>query len=187
MKIGIIIGHESNRPGAKAVAPLNEHEYEYNTKLAEEMYRRAMELGLKATIFKRDGMTVESVGRFVNEWASGDNTVAIELHFNSSDNASVRGTETLYDQDNAADLAHMIQDGLCSLLHRTGKQNRGIKLIQDGDRGHRNLSSVSVPSVLVEPAFGSNKEDATLLQTNRNMIACCLVNVASDWLRRNGG
>ena len=45
----------------------------------------------------------------------------------------------------------------------SGKVNRGIKLQGPGDRGFTNVSSApSVPSVLVEPFFGSSPSECRI-------------------------
>jgi N-acetylmuramoyl-L-alanine amidase len=54
-------------------------------------------------------------------------------------------------------------------------KDRGVKLIQDGDRGHRNLSSVTIPSCLIEPFFGSHALDCQRFKRNRAQFCRALV------------
>jgi N-acetylmuramoyl-L-alanine amidase len=60
-------------------------------------------------------------------------------------------------------------------------KDRGVKLIEDGDRGHRNLSSVTIPSCLIEPFFGSNAKDCQRFKRNRAQFCRALVSACSQF------
>ena len=172
-KLAIIVGHEQSAKGAKAGSPLNSLEYDFNKDIAQFMYVLAREKSMDARVFLRDGIGIGGVGKAVTEWGA---TIAIELHFNSATEAAY-GTETLYDAQPSTnkELAEIIQRSMCELFKRTGKGNRGIKLLGDGDRGHYNLAVIKCTSVLVEPFFGSNKADCHLAWSNATGYAKCLV------------
>lgn len=184
-KFAIIVGHEAKAKGAKAVQPLGSYEYDFNKEIAQIMYVFAREKSMDARIFYRDGIGVGGVGKAVERWGAD---VAIELHFNSA-GVSARGTETLYDaepKDNK-EFAEIIQRWMCEVFKREGKQNRGIKLLKDGDRGHYNLKVVKCVSVLVEPFFGSNKEDSHLGWSNATGYARSLVAGVVEFLNKKEG
>lgn len=204
--LAIIIGHEARKPGAMGTAPLSKSEYEWNTAVAAELYRLAREEGLDCKVFTRDGRTIDNVAQNVNGWAWDDTKPAccVELHFNASafektvlDGAgepkvvvvkgAARGTEVLYDADPASgkELAEDVYDEVCRLFARTGKQKRGVKLLDDAqDRGYASLKAVKIPAVIVEPAFGDNKEDALLLAGAEKKYAQALCNAVQKFLRR---
>lgn len=181
MRLAIIVGHSKASPGAYGCAPLSSYEYDWNSAVAQEMYRFAKENGLDAAIFHRDRISIESVANFVNKWEAD---AAIELHFNAA-NTKATGTETLH--DDSKELAEIVQSEMCSLFSRQGKQNRGVKLLTDGDRGNRSLKAIKVPAVIVEPAFGDNKDDALLLVQNQVKYAHCLVMAVIEFLKKREG
>lgn len=183
MKLALIVGHTRVNPGARAVSPINEFEYEYNNKLAIEIYRLAKSIHLDCKIFSRDGLSIEAVYGFVNDWCKLDNSVSIELHFNAF-NGKIEGTEVLFDiEPNSVEFAREIQERLVVLFKRKGKRDRGIKLLEEGDRGHRNLKASLVTSVIVEPFFGDNPEDAKLGFELKNKYAKVLVTATIAYLR----
>ncbi len=184
MKLAIIVGHTEKSPGAHAVAPLDEGEYQINRVIAQNIYRLAREAGINAAIFFKDGFTTELVGEHVNNWAKGNELVcAVELHLNSVADSKVYGTETLYDEEpeQSMSLAKFMQKHICQCFDRQGKGDRGIKLIQEGDRGHRNLKAVKIPSVILEPAFCSNPNEAKLMWSLAVPYARSIVNAAMGW------
>lgn len=186
MKFAIIVGHEKDRPGAMGVAPISQSEYLYNLGVASEAYRQAREIGLKACIFLKDNMTNEKVGQYVVEWAGDEPSCAIELHFNSFDGKYV-GTETLYENPEFKDFADIVQRNVCSGLGRNTKDNRGIKLLVDGDRGHRNLDCIKIPCVIIEPGFGDNVRDAKLLMDNKFKYSMSLVLAVLEYAKAQDG
>ena len=55
-------------------------------------------------------------------------------------------------------------------------EDRGVKVLQAGDRGFGNVSAApSVPSVLVEPFFGSNQQECILAQERLGAYAESLI------------
>jgi N-acetylmuramoyl-L-alanine amidase len=191
MKLAVIVGHSKQGKGAKAVAPLRQFEYDYNNEIAQLMFRSAMSQGLEVAIFHRDDIGVSGVGKAVDNWiAKTDIGCSIELHFNAA-NGIARGTEILYDADPAGgkDFADICIGELYRCFKREGKQQRGVKLLSPGDRGHYNLQVVHRPAILVEPAFGDNAEDARMLADYKQPYADALVRSAILYmkLQNNGG
>lgn len=181
-KLAIIVGHEKKKDGATALAPLSTSEWPFNKQVAEFMYQYARELQLDCQIFFRDGIGIEGAAKKVNDWKAD---VCIELHFNSA-SPSAYGTETLHDAEPAtnAEFAAIVQRHMCEVLKRTGKGNRGVKFLKSGDRGHYNLHLVKCTSCLVEPFFGSNKEDCKLMWANVTGYSRSLVNAVVEFLNK---
>lgn len=184
-KFAIIVGHSKDAKGAKAVAPLNLQEYDYNSEVAKVMYVFAREKSIDARVFYRDGIGRQGVADAVNRWGPD---IAIELHFNSA-TESERGTLTLYDAQPAdnKDFAEIAQRYVCNVFKRVGKQDRGAKLLKKGDRGHYNLESIKCTSILTEPFFGSNKADSHLGWANSTNYAKCLVAATIEFLNKKEG
>lgn len=175
-RLAIVVGHDKFRPGAKALAPISQYEYHFNTEIAGLMDRMSEQYQLQTRIFFRNSGLVKTY-EAVNEWAKDGGTCAIELHFNSCDDPSVRGTETLYDKEprDSQMLATLVQGAVLIAFKRKLTQNRRTKLIQEGDRGHTNLELAKCPSVIIEPFFGSNIEDCEIAQSNKKEYAECLL------------
>jgi N-acetylmuramoyl-L-alanine amidase len=207
MRLALIIGHSEAAKGAFS-SSLQKHEYDLWSEVAIDIWREARELGIDCQVFKRDGLSIESVGKKVSEWAD----FAIELHFNSAMkqvtnpqysgpgqprfvsqiDIQPNGCETLYDAHPPESklFAQTIHNAMMKSLTEanpnynefrkdtnpfTKPKDRGVKLILEGDRGHRNLSSVTVPSCLIEPFFGSNAKDCQRFVRNRAQFCRALV------------
>ena len=175
MKLALVVGHEKERPGALGAAPLSQSEYDYNLEVAQFAYREARESGHDCHIFLRDGIGIEGAYRLVNEWSPD---LAVELHFNACDRKA-SGTETLFANPAHREFAEIMQRELCSLFERKGKQDRGVKLLEAGDRGHRNMSLAVAPACLLEPFFGDNPFEAALGHKLRVAYAVAVVRVAN--------
>lgn len=172
-KLAIVVGHTKLLPGAKAISPIDTYEYFYNSALANLMKGHASDHGVQSTIFLRDTHTIRETYNSVNLWKPD---CAIELHFNAAD-GKAHGTETLYGYQNplSAELARLVQDGMCKLYRRDVKTNRGIKKLIDGDRGYSNVNIAKCPSILIEPFFGDEVEDAKLGHQNQESLAAVLI------------
>lgn len=186
MKLAIVIGHEKKAQGARGVWPIAQTEYEYNTEISELVFQNAMQRGLEARVFKRDSVGVRGVYKEVNLWAN-ESSVAIcciELHFNAF-NGRARGSETLYDEDpgGSKDLAELVHQAICLVFGRRDKTDRGVKrLTREVERGYLNLNLCKIPSVIVEPFFGDNRDDAELAYALKRRYAAALVDSVIKFL-----
>ncbi len=93
MKLGIIVGHTSYRPGAYS-QHLQSAEYPWNLDLAKRIEACAEELEIKT--FFRDTQGIAGAYADSDRWGSD---VTVELHFNTSDNAHATGTGVIYDPE----------------------------------------------------------------------------------------
>jgi len=184
-KIGIIVGHEENAPGVVATFPINLSEYHFNKTLSLEIYRAVQDAGYECRVFLRDRTTRDGVTKAVNSWISDDDGVSVELHLNAFD-GKTRGTETLYSvhSDDSKMLALLVQSYVCEALGRTGKSNRGLKILEFGDRGSSNLRKMDHPACLVEPVFADNKDDAALLSSQRLLYAESIAESCIEFLKK---
>lgn len=103
--------------------------------------------------------------------AAGRVRAYVSLHFNGHPDPRVRGAEVYYNGDNHGDesllLGRLIHESVLEVVRGTGYplQNRGVKedLWAGKPYGHFFSLRGDLPSVLVEPMFLSNPEEATLL------------------------
>lgn len=183
-RLAIVVGHTLNSPGATMKHPEYLNEYFYNTAVSEKILEFSKEYNIECRVFFRDGVGIRGAYRDVKQWAPH---TSIELHFNAF-NSKVRGTETLFYDDRDFEgvderyLAQIVQERVCEVFARVGRQNRGIKKVGPKSRGGTNLSQLfDTPSILIEPFFGDNVEDAALAVRQIDAYAKCLVDCFHEW------
>lgn len=89
--------------------------------------------------------------------------MALQIHFNSSDNESATGCECLiYPKSKARNLAEKI----CSNLSNIGFKNRGVKERDDLIF----LKKTNMPAILIEICFVSNKDDVSLYNNKKDEV-----------------
>jgi len=175
-KLAVIVGHTLARPGAVAVDPINEHEYSWNTKLAGHMKDYADSMGVPLEIFFRDSVGITGAYRRVADYGA---SAVIELHFNAFEDPRATGTETLWSTPLSEKLAQDVQQAMVQAL---GSRDRGAKLRHTG-RGVKSLTELpDTPTVLVEPFFGSNPNDAAAAKQREGTLARALVDAAQRFM-----
>ncbi len=171
-KLAVIVGHSERSPGAFAGPPIGQNEYFWNRDLARRMQDcadRGGRIGL--AVFHRDrGGIAGAYGR-AGEWGAD---AAIELHFNAAGVAAT-GTETLFVTEISKGLARAVQNAMTGLLDL---RDRGVKEPWEG-RGRQSLTRLAVPSVIVEPFFGSNPGDRARAAERKDGLARVLVEAAA--------
>jgi len=173
-RLAIVVGHTNAKPGAQAVAPIEQQEYHWNLDVADRIEDAARTAGIATKVCLRDGV---GIGGAYEAAAAFQPAGIIELHFNSFSNPAVRGTETLHSEDNSKSkaFAERVHGAMINALRENGG-DRGIKVRRPGDRGHKNVSArPDIPSVLVEPFFGSNPAECRLAQDRVQQYAEGLV------------
>jgi N-acetylmuramoyl-L-alanine amidase len=182
VKFALVVGHEADRPGAHAVAPLDCYEYEYNKAFAALIACALMDDGIQSEIFFRDKVGIVGAYDEVNRF---DPLGVIELHFNAAGMGDIRGTETLFSSKIAGSdrLAAAVHASICVGLNRRGSLDRGVKLVQPTDRGFVNLTSAKCPSALIEPFFGDSKEDATFGLEQKKELAAAVARGIAIFMR----
>lgn len=175
-KLAIVVGHTRARPGAIAVAPINEHEYSWNKDLAKQMENHADSIGIPLKIFFRDTVGISGAYRQASDFGA---SAVIELHFNSFENPSATGTETLWSTSPSKELAESVQQAMVQVL---GLRDRKAKHRTSG-RGHKSMTQLpETPSVIIEPFFGSNTNDAATAHDRKNKLARALVDAAKNFM-----
>lgn len=167
MKCAIIIGHTHRSKGAYSRA-LGSAEYEWNERLSIRVLAKALEQGRgnDFAVFRRDGGGVPQAYALAKSWGWRDlqplqpreRFGTIELHFNAAA-PEAHGTEVIYSRPESLPLARALAAAVSTAL---GTQNRGAKLPwqQRGEASLEALAALAVPSVIVEPFFGSSARDA---------------------------
>ncbi len=181
-RLAIIVGHTASRPGARAVAPIDMNEHPFNKDVAERMESAARARGIVARTFFRDGVGIRGAYQAAVGFEPG---AIIELHFNAAGSPLARGTETLCSAANPLSraLADTVQQAMVRVFSREGRSDRGVKVLTDGDRGFVNVSAApSVPSVLVEPFFGSSEQECRLAKERTEAYAGGLVEAFESFM-----
>lgn len=180
--IGICIGH--SRSGDNGAVNTNG--------VSEHMFNS--ELGcMVADLLEKQGHKVYVVSKYEGKgygsamcWLSdhlaqlGVN-VAVELHFNSA-GPFANGHEWLH--------WHRSTKGqkLASCFNHAFKQEfpearvRGVKPIDGSDRGGTFLRITRCPAVILEPFFGSNKQETELYTKEMNKLAAAYTRALTDYL-----
>lgn len=182
-QLAVIVGHEKAAQGAHS--DILGTEYVFNSALAIDIQTIATnEHDAVCKVFFRDGLGIAGVGKAASDWARLDvlADAVVELHFNAA-NGVARGTEVLYDNDppRSKAFADVMLKHVCAALGREGK-SFGTILLGSGDRGYGNLQAVTVPSCLIEPAFGDTPADAQLLKDHRLDYARAIVAAAAEFV-----
>lgn len=191
MLAAICVGHSrlvNGHPEGGAVA-IDEttSELSYNTALAAMICLELDTLGMASTgIYRYPGNGYGAAQR----WLAGElkalgATLAIELHFNSSDSPASNGHEMLYWHASVKGkaLAAAIDAQFDSLL--PAFRHRPLVAITAQDRGAQFLRGTHCPAVIVESFFGSNAGDWREGMARRATIARAIACGIRDYLGKS--
>jgi hypothetical protein len=185
MKLALVVGHCFDKQGAKAVWPLNQTEYEYNSEIARTTRGMGIPLNIDVEVFYRDGLGITKTYKKVGDW---DPDAIIELHFNAASNNKARGTETLAGEDEMSkEWAEYVQAFICEALGRTEITDRGVKQIPNcpGENGWYQVNSVAgAPNALIEPFFGSNPGEAQLGADRKIQLCHAILDAFNAWFKK---
>lgn len=103
--------------------------------------------------------------------------VLISVHFNAFTDESVGGAETYYYKDIDYALAKAIHE---EIVKTTGAKNKGLKKAQ-----MHNLNHTTMPGVLIEPLFISNRREEIMIKSDiyQWKLAKALYNGIEEYLR----
>ena len=150
MKVFISVGHDTKRKGAKSPFT-DEYEYDILIALTHYIWEELIDLGIDTQKVYSDilGDAISEINKTCNT-----DDIALETHFNSFSNPSVKGCETLFYKGSTKgkELAQDIQN---SLLAHLGVHDRGI-LERDNLAF---LKKTKCVSIITEPFFLSNEEE----------------------------
>lgn len=185
-RLAVIVGHNAKARGAYAGEPIAKHEFDLNGAVARRIRDYAAQFNLAVEIFNRlpgtsyKAEVSEAYGR-VAAWSPD---VALELHFNASDNAAATGSETLYRPDRPASkrLAGHVQREILALLKL---RDRGLKAVSLSDRGAGSIYALDpTPIVLAEPFFGSCASDTQrVAEVGQDALALAYLRAVRDFVQ----
>jgi hypothetical protein len=185
--VAICIGHSRSVNGhveGGAVSIGNESEWSYNRQLGEIIVD---ELGKNkidtVEISKYEGSGYGSAQRWLAQRLKDCKaTVAIELHFNSSDDPKSNGHEWLYwnTSKSGKALAESLNDNMRLIV--SDIKYRGTKPKFSNDRGAEFLKGTHCPAVICEVGFGSNQHDWNTMVEKKVDIARAIAHGLMDYL-----
>jgi N-acetylmuramoyl-L-alanine amidase len=181
-KIAICVGHSrSGDNGAVTVDGVTE--WEFNHPLALELERLLQKAGHDALVFsKYEGSSYSTAMSWIaQEVRKFGADLALELHFNSGP-PTANGYEFLYWHRSAR------SGRLASCMHFAFKKafpnhrSRGLKPLNNTNRGAAFVQRTHCPAILTEPFFGSNEEESEFFDTRKDAIAKAYVDGILNWL-----
>lgn len=197
-KLAIVVGHEDaevffnakdqeyqvRKPRGATMAPPYSYvsEYTFYTVLAAVMSAQLRNRSVEHAVFFRDGIGI--IGAYQKAKVYGSSAI-IELHFNAVDNPNVKGTEVLYgDIPHSKELASYVHHEICGVFSRhSAGGDRGTRHTPATARGGRSLNNgTGIPSVLVEPFFGSNVVDAEAALMHFQALGESIIEGFMKWL-----
>jgi N-acetylmuramoyl-L-alanine amidase len=175
--IGICVGHSRHTRGRIEGGALSHDgkqcEHTYNLPLAILIRTEIERQGLRAIIVSDyEGAGYESAQRWLAAKLKAEGVqVAIELHFNASDDPAAHGQEMLYwhSSQRGKALSTAIEAKVAEIIPEL--RRRGIKPKTSADRGAEFLRGTHCPACIVESGFGSNPGDWATLQERRVDLA----------------
>lgn len=180
IRLGVIVGHTKEAPGAFATNGMNE--YQFNTSIAKTMAEHAAHIGgIEVIVIFRDGIGISGAYEKAEEMLCD---CVIELHFNAFNKVST-GTLTLCSQssDDMA-FASIIQKAMCKVFGREG-MSKGVQVIPRSARGGGNVNSFKGGcNCLVEPFFGDNEMEVNLAMARKDEYAMALVEAVILWAKK---
>ncbi|BBH19675.1 hypothetical protein Back11_10200 [Paenibacillus baekrokdamisoli] len=168
-------GHGAKDPGALSVD--GRHEKQYNLEITLKV--KALldkEKRIKPYLTRSDDTFVELNDRakFANDMNAD---LFISFHANSTSNSSVSGTETYYNRDSSKAFADILHK---HLVAGTGFADRKVR-----QAGFVVIKKTTMPAILLEAGYLSNKGDATALfsEAKQNKIAAEVVAGIKEYLK----
>lgn len=180
--IAICVGH--GRPvdsGADSIEGISEEAW--NTKIAGMVKAILDERGVACVVIgDYQGRTYGAAMRWLaTQLTRCKAECAIELHFNSSDNARATGHEWLYCNMSplGRKLAQALDRSMCAAF--PGLPNRGLRALTARDNGWGFIYGTPCPAVIAEPGFGSNQIDWDTLDDHQQAYALALADALCAW------
>lgn len=178
MKTAVIVGHTEQSKGSCSPYGIP-CEWEFNLGIANKL----RDLGCCDVLEYSDYRggyfnMVKALSGVIN---SGGYDFVIELHYNFFSVGSVSGCEALYYYRNES--GRKLCDFFCKeYANIIGGKNRGSKGLKDKtDRGFYALYLPKPTTILLEPFFGSNKEDVDRIKGNEDKYVDILSNLINQY------
>ena len=168
-------GHAKNTPGKRS--PDNSlYEWEFNNDMQNRLQKRLKELGFDVYLTNPNPATVSDIplstraANANNQWAKKGkpNALFVSLHANAYGVWTTANGVEVYHAKNASARSKSCASVMCKHIHnalkkvRSGSVNRGVKC-----ENFTVIYKASMPSILIEYAFYTNREDLKVLKNNR--------------------
>ena len=158
--VGICVGH-SRKGDSGACSLTGDSEWQDNQKVTEFLRMDLEKRGINCVVFTHyDGVGYGGA----MSWLAAQLGIlkvdfAVELHFNSSNTGLSKGYEFLY--WGTSKKGKVIADKFMEVFKKNYPDdlNRGNKGLQKGDRGALFTKLPSMPTVILEPFFGTNQRE----------------------------
>ena len=179
-QIALIIGHNVKAQGAVRVTD-RVSEFVFWSKLAREL--AALNPEQYVILERQAGLDyateIDRVYAKANDLGVSG---TVELHFNSAAAASASGTEVLTSGTRGSMiLSNLLQDKMQVALRL---KSRGVKQVTKQQRGGRSLWAGASPAALIEPFFGSNRNDCEVVDRVRATFVAALHDACTTFLKR---
>ncbi len=174
MKIGLCIGHSRYINGKRdggAVSVGNVNEWTYNKDLANLVAARLHPKYDVVIISSYEGSGYTTAQQWLAKHLKELKVdVALELHFNAADAPAAHGSEWLHYHSSVKGryLAECFKGAF--KRHVPELTPRGIKGLSAGDRGNEFVKLTPMPSLILEPFFGSSESDWKVATEKKNQI-----------------
>lgn len=170
-KVAIKVGHHEGAKGAYS-HKLESSEWDYNLKVAKELVALSDDK-VEFQLFTFD----KSIGSYTKRQKAvadilnkKDFDLVIELHFDSAESQTAKGTTVLYyhKSEKGKQAAKIIGDQ----IYEDFKSHRrtDIELVNDKQNGYQAVVTPKAVAILLEPFFGSNPLDSVLFKGKDNII-----------------
>jgi N-acetylmuramoyl-L-alanine amidase len=186
-RLAIVVGHNVRARGAYGLPPIDRHEFDYNSTVAKAMKNEAVHYNIEAEIFLREphasySEEIRIAYAKMNAWGAD---CALELHFNSFATPAANGSEVLHraDSGDARTFARSLIGSIHQALGLDLRGGDGLVPVQRGQRGSASLYALPrVPTLLLEPFFGSNAQDCVRAATlGERSLALAYLRGVRDW------
>jgi N-acetylmuramoyl-L-alanine amidase len=187
-RLAIVVGHNARAKGAYGLPPIDRYEFDYNSAVAAAMKNEAIHYNLELEVFFREphASYTEEIRRAYAQVSAWRPDCALELHFNSFATSAANGSEVLYRTDSGEALA--FARSLIGSIHQALRLNLrggdGLVPVQRGQRGSASLYALAqVPTLLLEPFFGSNAQDCLRAATlGERSLGLAYLRGVRDWV-----
>jgi N-acetylmuramoyl-L-alanine amidase len=181
--VAVCVGH--SRKGDNGALNTNGvSEHQFNRKVGQLTCAVLNERGYNAILFDSySGSGYSSAMSWVGQQCKLNKAVcAVELHFNSA-GPFAEGHEWLYwgRSTNSKRLAECFNNAFSKSFPQATV--RGAKPIGSSDRGSLFLRLTPCPAIILEPFFGSNKDETVFYTNNQTALAHCYADALAAYLQ----
>lgn len=176
MKLIIDIGHQKERPGAVGTTFEGKviTEFDFNEEIAKKIRAN---LGIKAELMYR--RSYSTLPYDINMLKPD---FIVSLHCNAF-NKQVSGTEVLY--WHASKKGEILASCMQKSLLKLGLQDRGIKPLNNNDRGSLLVKDTYAPCVICEPFFIDNQSDLAYVLKNKDILIDLYIEGIYAYINKN--